>query len=110
MSNLKGRDLEKLNEIVRDRKTQGDCEGQGDLACRSPCGCKELRRDKLLLRYSWAPVVAQILEDPPTMRETWVRSLSWEDSLEEGLGTPLVFLSGESPRTEEPGGLLSMGL
>ena len=36
-----------------------------------------------------------------------VRSLGWEDSLEGGHDNP-VFLSGESPWTEEPGGLQSM--
>ena len=52
----------------------------------------------------------QVVKDPPAMWETWILSLSWWDSLEEGLATPLVFLSEESPRTEEPGGLPSMGL
>ena len=44
------------------------------------------------------------------MQETWVRSLGWEDALEKGMAwqpTP-VFLPGESPWTEEPGGLQSM--
>ena len=43
------------------------------------------------------------------MRETWVQSLGWEDPLEEGMGggqPTQVFLPGESPWTEEPGGLL----
>ena len=40
--------------------------------------------------------------------ETWVQSLGWEDSLEEGMATTSVFLPGESPWTEEPGGLQSM--
>ena len=36
--------------------------------------------------------VIQLLKNPPTMRETWVRSLGWEDPLEKGrLPTP-VFL------------------
>ena len=39
------------------------------------------------------------------MWETWVQSLGWEDPLEEGM----VTLPGESPWTEEPGGLQSMG-
>ena len=37
-----------------------------------------------LLQYSWASLVAQLLKNPPTMRETWVRSLDWEDPLEKG--------------------------
>ena len=39
------------------------------------------------LQYSWAPLVAQLIKNPPAMRETWVRSLGWEDSLEKGKAT-----------------------
>ena len=39
--------------------------------------------------------------------EAPVQSLGWEDSLERGIPTP-VFLPGESPWTEEAGGLQSM--
>ena len=35
---------------------------------------------------------------------------SLKDTLEEGMATTPVFLPGESPWTEEPGGLQSMGL
>ena len=28
--------------------------------------------------------LACLVKNPPAMRETWVRSLSWEDSLEKG--------------------------
>ena len=31
--------------------------------------------------------VAQLVKNPPAMRETWVRSLGWEDPLEEGMAT-----------------------
>ena len=34
------------------------------------------------LQYSWASLVAQLVKNPPTMQETWVLSLSWEDPLE----------------------------
>ena len=30
-------------------------------------------------------LVAQLVKNPPAMRETWVRSLGWEDPLEEGM-------------------------
>ena len=43
------------------------------------------------------------------MRETWVQSLGWEDPLEEGTTTHSSIQPGESPWTEEPGGLQSMG-
>ena len=57
------------------------------------------------VQYSWASLVAQMVKNPPEMRETWVRSLGWEDPLEKGrLPTP-VFLPGESPWTEESGRL-----
>ena len=32
-------------------------------------------------------------KNPPTMRETWVRSLGWEDHLEEGMGTHCSILA-----------------
>ena len=57
------------------------------------------------LQYSWASLVTQLVKNTPAMCETWVWSLGWEDALEEG-----VFLPGESPWTEEPGGWQSMGL
>ena len=39
------------------------------------------------LQYSWASLVAQMVKNPPAMQETWVRSLAWEDPLEEGMAT-----------------------
>ena len=39
------------------------------------------------LQYSWASLVAQLVKNLPAMRETWVRSLGWEDPLEEGKAT-----------------------
>ena len=32
----------------------------------------------------WASLVAQLVKNPAIMRETWVRSLGWEDPLEKG--------------------------
>ena len=43
------------------------------------------------------------------MREMWVRSLVWEDALEEGMATHSNIFAGKIPWTEEPGGLQSMG-
>ena len=57
------------------------------------------------------PLVAHKVKNLPAMQETWVGSLGWEDLLEEGVATHSSgFLSGESPWTEEPGRLQSMGL
>ena len=59
--------------------------------------------------FYWASLLAQMIKNLPAKYETWVPSLGWEDPLEEaGQFTP-VFLPGESPWTEEPGGLQSMG-
>ena len=47
------------------------------------------------LQYSWASLVAQLVKNPPAMRETWVRFLGWEDpQRRERLPTP-VFWPGE---------------
>ena len=35
-----------------------------------------------LLQYSLASLVAQMVKNPPTMGETWVRFLDWGDPLE----------------------------
>ena len=51
-----------------------------------------------------------MVKNPPVMWETWVLSLDWEDPLEEGMATHSIFLPGESPWTEESGGLQSMGM
>ena len=43
------------------------------------------------LQYSWASLVAQLVKNLPAMRETWVRSLGWEDPLRrERLPTPAL--------------------
>ena len=55
-------------------------------------------------------LVAQLVKNPPAMRENWVWSLGWEDLLEEGMATHPVSLPGESPWTEEPGGYSPWGL
>ena len=39
------------------------------------------------LQYSWASLVSQLVKNLPVMRETWVRSLGWEDPLEKGKAT-----------------------
>ena len=39
------------------------------------------------LQGSWASLLAQMVKNPPTMRETWVWSLDWDDHLEKGMAT-----------------------
>ena len=35
----------------------------------------------------WASPVALLVKDPPAVRETWVRSLGWDNPLEKGKAT-----------------------
>ena len=51
-----------------------------------------------------------MIKNPPAMQETQVLSLGWEDPLEKGMATHSSILAWRIPRTEEPGGLRSMGL
>ena len=57
----------------------------------------------------WASLVAQRLKCLPPMRETWVRSLGWEDPLEKEMATHPNILAWRIPWTEEPGRLQSTG-
>ena len=57
------------------------------------------------LQYSWASLVAQLVMNPPTMRETWVQFLGWEDPLEKGKATHSSILAWRIPWT-----IQSMGL
>ena len=47
-----------------------------------------------------ASLVAQTVKNPPAMRETWVRSLGWEDPLKKGTATHSSILAWRSPWTE----------
>ena len=47
-------------------------------------------------------LVAQALKNPPAKRETWVRSLGWEDPLEEGTTSHSSVLGWRIPWMEEP--------
>ena len=46
----------------------------------------------------------------PTMQETQVLSLGWEDPLEKEMAAHSSILAWKIPWTEEPGGLQSTGL
>ena len=50
-----------------------------------------------------------MLKNPPAMWETWVRSLGWEDPLEEDMATHSSIVAWRIPWTEEPGRLQSVG-
>ena len=61
------------------------------------------------LQYFWTSLVAQKVKNPSAVWETWVWSLGWEDSLEEGMAIYSSILAWMIPWTEEPGELLSTG-
>ena len=49
------------------------------------------------LQYSWPSLVAQLVKNPPAMRETWVWSLGWEGSLEKENATHSNILGWRIP-------------
>ena len=52
------------------------------------------------IRYpSWASLVAQLVKNLPSMWETWVRSLGWEDPLEKEKATHSTILAWRIPWT-----------
>ena len=59
---------------------------------------------------AWSSLVAQTVKHLHAMQETWVRSLGWEDHVEEGRATHSSTLSWRISWTEEPCRLQSMGL
>ena len=54
-------------------------------------------------------LVAQMVKRLPTMRDTWVQSLGWEDPLEKDIATHSSIFAWKIPWTEDPGRLQSMG-
>ena len=44
-----------------------------------------------------ASLVAKMVKNPPGMWETWVRSLGWDDPLEEGMATHSSILAWRIP-------------
>ena len=51
------------------------------------------------LQCSWASLVAQLVKNPPAVRETWVQSLGWGDPLEKGKATHCSILAWRIPWT-----------
>ena len=54
-------------------------------------------------------MVAWTVKSLPTMRETRVQSLGWEDPLEKEMAAHSSIVAWKIPWTEEPGRLQSMG-
>ena len=46
----------------------------------------------------WAFLVAQTVKNPLAIQETWVRSLGWEDPLEEVMATHSKILAWRIPK------------
>ena len=82
-----------------------------DLALNRECACRDFRENHCSCFWPilWASRLKS-LKNPPAMWETRVRSLVGKIPWRRAWQSTPVFLSGESPRTEEPGRLQSMGL
>ena len=59
--------------------------------------------------YVGTSLVTKTVKNPPAVQKTWVQSLVREDPLEKGMVTHSSILAWRIARTEEPGGLQSMG-
>ena len=71
--------------------------------------CARVRARAHTHTHTEASLVAQTVNNPAAMQDTWVWTLGWEDPLEEGMATHFSILAWRIPWTEEPGGLQPMG-
>ena len=55
---------------------------------------------KIFWTIKRASLIAQLVKNPPAMRETWIRSLGWEDPLEKGTAIHSSILDWRIPCTE----------
>ena len=60
-------------------------------------------------KFYWASQVAQTIKNLPTIQETQVQSLTWENFLGEGMATHRSILAQRIPWTEGPDGRQSIG-
>ena len=58
---------------------------------------------------NWASLVVQMVKNLLVKQETQIQSLGQEDALEQEMATHSSILAWKIPRTEEPGGLQSIG-
>ena len=93
-------------------QTPGHSEGQGSLACCSSWGRKELDVPEQLnsnkpttLGIAETYLVAHMIKNLPSVQETWVLSLGWEDPLKKGMAIHSSILPWRIPWTEKPGRL-----
>ena len=59
----------------------------GDLSLIPGLGRSPTEETGYPLQYSWAFLVAQMVNNPPAMQETYVWYLDWKEPLEEGMAT-----------------------
>ena len=88
--------------------------------CHAHCAPQRRKKSQFLFLLPFPPsymssfcdkpysLVAQMVKNLPTMRETLVQSLVQDYPLEQEMATHPSILAWRSPQTEEPGGLLSM--
>ena len=57
------------------------------------------RRKLFIINCDLGTEVAQLVKNPPTMWETWVRTLGWEDPLEKGKAIHSGILAWRIPWT-----------
>ena len=62
------------------------------------------------LQYSWSSLVAQLVKNLPSMWETWIQSLGWEDPLEKGKATHSSILAWRSCKESDTTEQLSLAL
>ena len=53
-----------------------------------------IKSDYIMIQAS---LMVQMVNNPPAMQETWVRSLGWEDPLEKGKATHSSILAWRIP-------------
>ena len=57
----------------------------------------EMWKIEFTMENTWASLVAQMVKNLPTVQETWVQSLCWEGSMEEGMATHSSILAWRIP-------------
>ena len=70
---------------------------------------KQEQINRKRLKKNMAFLVAQMVNNLPSVWETWFQSLGWKDPLEKGMATHSSILAWRIPWTEEPGRLQLMG-
>ena len=62
------------------------------------------------LLYCWASLMTHRVKNPLAMWETWIKSLGWEDSLEEGMAAHSSILAWRIPMDRGAWGVTVLGV